>query len=152
LGYPIATWADSHLGLQRLGRSSGSRVEIWGEAVSIWKDNIFGIGVGQFTYLDGTSGYQLETHNDYISVLVELGILGITSLIALYVAIFMAGSFRTRAMAIFLASSSLFHNVLNYRHIWIGLALCIVLDSRDGLRQGHRKNEELRNQPKELTR
>lgn len=64
-------------------RSAMSRFEMWGTAISMFKDHpVFGVGLSNYTYYfgnygsAGVLGYNPYTHNLYLKILVECGIVG----------------------------------------------------------------------------
>lgn len=116
---------DSLTGLDRYSRSSGGRQAIWGNAISSWFDKPLGVGIGNFS--SGAIGS--EAHNDYISSLVELGILGPISLILVCFAMGRYGGVMTRSLVLFYALSALSHNSINFRHIWVFMAICLAYET-----------------------
>ena len=71
-----------------------------------------------------------EMHNDPISALVELGVLGLVGLVLLFLGLWRlapSGSW-TRALLVGLLISSMTHGIFNYRHAWIALAICLFAD------------------------
>lgn len=64
-------------------RSAMSRFEMWSTAISMFKDHpIFGVGLSNYTFLfsnygsAGVLGYNPYTHNLYLKILAESGIVG----------------------------------------------------------------------------
>ena len=56
-----------------------SRIEVWKAAISMFRENIL-LGRGlksQYTMAYNLIGYKVETHSDYLRVLVETGIIGL---------------------------------------------------------------------------
>lgn len=114
----------------RLASSSGSRSRIWSAAWETWKQNPMGIGHGSFVQ-DQVYGGGVQTHNDYLTALVEQGIVGLAVLLFLGLMVYRMGGRLTRAAMVFVAVSAFFHDVLNFRHIWIFMAVAIALDIRE---------------------
>ncbi len=126
LGSPLLLQAfDGLTGLDRYSRSSGGRQAIWGNAISSWFENPLGVGIGNFS--SGAIGS--EAHNDYISSLVELGILGPISLILVCFAMGRYGGVMTRSIVLFYAISAISHNSINFRHIWVFMAICLAYET-----------------------
>jgi len=129
IGAPTILQAfDTLTGLNRYGRSSQGRLSIWGEAVKVWFEKPLGLGIGNFA--DPNLGLTVapEAHNDYVSSLVELGILGPIAIGAICLTISMAGGLRTRTMVVFYLVSAISHNSINFRHIWVCMAICFAYD------------------------
>ena len=129
IGAPTILQAfDTFTGLNRYGRSSQGRLSIWGEALKVWFEKPLGLGIGNFA--DPNLGLTVapEAHNDYISSLVELGILGPIAIGGICLAISMAGGLRTRTMVVFYLVSAISHNSINFRHIWVCMAICFAYD------------------------
>lgn len=75
--------------------SAMSRFDMWGTAFSMFKDHpIFGVGLSNYTYLfsnygsAGVLGYNPYTHNLYLKILVESGIVGEVLFLALCLTLF----------------------------------------------------------------
>lgn len=66
----------------------GNRANIWSQGIQVFKDNpIFGIGYRTFQYFTAEDELK-DTHNMYISVMAEMGIIGLITLVfILYVAL-----------------------------------------------------------------
>lgn len=109
-------------------RSSGdyTRVLIWDEALEIAKNNLV-YGIGPDNFRDSRTLYNFPTHNDYLKILVETGLIGLFSFLA-----FLSKSFydlwrindnRIKryyfcgmvGLLIFI----LFHGYINYTPFWI---------------------------------
>ena len=133
-------------GVTRLGRSSEGRLEIWTSALNVWRDQPFGLGPGGFsdsrTIVLKVNG--AETHNDYIGVLVDYGVLGLIAWLAILVALFRV-SRAGRPMVVFIAAAGLTHSVINYRHLWLLLALLVAAgfwSARDAATRSSTEAEE----------
>jgi O-antigen ligase len=106
-----------------------TRLLIWREAVDTFKKNfLFGIGPDKFR--DTVTGYNFPTHNDYLKILAETGIIGMTGF-----CVFVFGSIKKTlrisdemivsylmsvcvGMCIFI----LFHGYINYVTFWVVLS------------------------------
>ena len=76
------------------------------------------------------TGHGYETHNDYLGMLVEAGLIGLIVTLLLYAALWSAGGRITRSAIVFIATTATFHNIINFRHYWIFLGLALVLDAK----------------------
>ena len=122
-------------GEDRLERSRGSRELIWATAFEAWQDHPFGIGYGNFMahrYVPFEQGHYvaegMPTHNDFLTALVEMGPIGVVALVGLLAVIWFSGRRATRTVLVFFVVSALFHNVLNWRHLWIFVAIALAFD------------------------
>jgi len=67
-----------------LDPSSQQRIEIWKESLKLFKQNIItGVGFDVFAFL-GFYGSFTDTHNIYVKILVEQGLIGITLFLILF--------------------------------------------------------------------
>jgi O-antigen ligase len=74
-----------------LDPSAGARVEIWENAVEIIKgDLIFGTGFDTYRFLHAVGPYE-DTHNYYIKVLLEMGLIGLVIFIGVVTQMFRVG-------------------------------------------------------------
>ena len=143
IGAPTILQAfDTYTGLNRYGRSSQGRLSIWGEALKVWFERPLGLGIGNFS--DPSLGLLVapEAHNDYISSLVELGILGPLAIGGICLAISLAGGLRTRTMVVFYLVSAISHNSINFRHIWVCMAICFAYDVLPQLQKNETETED----------
>lgn len=133
---------DTYTGLNRYNRSSQGRLAIWGDAIGTWYEHPLGLGIGNFS----DPGLQLsvapEAHNDYISSLVEMGVLGPLAIGAICLSIATMGGLRTRTMVVFYLVSAISHNSINFRHIWVFMAVCFAYDVLPQLQPEFREYEE----------
>lgn len=120
---------DALTGLDRFSRSSEGRLTIWGNAIASWFEKPLGVGIGNFS--DGSLGLASapEAHNDYISSLVELGFLGPISIGLICIAMGFYGGAMTRSIVLFYALSAISHNSINFRHIWVFMAICLAYET-----------------------
>lgn len=72
---------DQHT--QTLDNSSETRLTLWKDAMELFRSNpVMGVGFNTYAYLhkvkrtDGVEGYYEDTHNIFLKVLVETGVLG----------------------------------------------------------------------------
>ena len=114
---------------ERLDRSSTTRSQLWDAALNTWKDSPEGIGPGNFSAQNVYLGFQ--SHNDYLGVLVENGIFGLAALLALLGTLWVCLDRFGRTLLIFVAIDASFHNILNYRHIWLLLGVAVVVAATD---------------------
>lgn len=71
--------------------SSGERLTIWQDALQVFQaDPIFGTGVHTYEYMHRVGEYS-DTHNLYVKVLVETGLLGLSLLLLIFWRIYAAG-------------------------------------------------------------
>jgi len=119
---------DTYTGLNRYGRSSEGRLYIWGDAIKTWFEHPLGVGIGNFSDPSLALTVAPEAHNDYISSLVEMGILGPVAIGGICLSIAAMGGLRTRTMIIFYLVSAISHNSINFRHIWVCTAICFAYD------------------------
>lgn len=88
-------------GFQRLIEEGGSRGEIWEAGLSLWKQKpIFGWGYGinqelnsiqYLGYIPGYADYGFAFHNSYLSTIIEIGVVGLFTLIVHYIFIILKG-------------------------------------------------------------
>lgn len=116
---------------KHLERSSTGRLGKWTATVEVVRDHPLGTGPGSNRGL-GLLPDQQEAHNEYLAYLSERGVVGLAGLIALYGALWWYGRAGglTRALTIGFALQSAVRETLHYRHLWLLLALAIVLDER----------------------
>jgi O-antigen ligase len=119
---------DAYTGLNRYGRSSEGRLYIWGDALRTWLERPLGLGIGNFSDPNLALTNAPEAHNDYISSLVEMGVLGPIAIGGICLCIAAMGGLRTRTMIIFYLVSAISHNSINFRHIWVCTAICFAYD------------------------
>lgn len=111
----------------RLLTSRGSRTILWEAAWHTWQLHPLGIGYGNFVKDQIVAG-GIQTHNDFLSALVENGPLGLVLFLMLGVVLWMSGQRVTRALMVYLAMQAMFHNVVNFRHAWLFLAIALTMD------------------------
>jgi O-antigen ligase len=132
--------------LNRLPRSSEGRRILWKTGLETFLDNPLGIGIGPARFkqevlvIGGTfeGGRRKELHSDYLSFLVERGVLGFMGLMLLLGSIgamLWRSLQATRAgpqflwvlglcgMFSYMLVDALSHEVLHYRHVWVVVAL-----------------------------
>ncbi|MGH9867900.1 MAG: O-antigen ligase family protein [Candidatus Polarisedimenticolia bacterium] len=135
----------------RMEYSAEGRELIWHAGVETFLDNPMGIGIGPAgfsSYLVLTGGpfkgtARKELHSDYLSFLVERGVVGFAGLV-LFLVGFVAmlwrcvrGSKGSAALCITLALVGMFafnmvdslsHEMMHYRHVWVLLGLIAARD------------------------
>jgi O-antigen ligase len=119
---------DAFTGLNRYSRSSGGRLAIWGDAIKSWYERPLGLGLGNFADPSLQLSVAPEAHNDYVSSLVEMGILGPLAIGGICLSIAAMGGLRARTMVVFYLVSAISHNSINFRHIWVFMAICFAYD------------------------
>jgi putative inorganic carbon (HCO3(-)) transporter len=61
----------------QLDASAQTRVDLWQDAMTLFRDNpVLGTGFNTYAYL-GRVGYYTDTHNYYLKVMVETGVIGL---------------------------------------------------------------------------
>lgn len=136
----IAEFWMRRFDVDRIVSSGGAgRVAIWKEALRIWSENWWGLGLGNAKYIVGESFGRLRAmHNVFLQSLVELGLIGFI-LVTFFIgwAVFRivrygwlaAGSrtgilgFGPAALVVILGGLTL--DMLNVRYFWIILALAV---------------------------
>lgn len=114
-------------GNSRIESSSGAREYIWGEAFNFWLRNPLGGGPGSFGIYWSTNigSTQADTHNNYLGLLVNVGIIGLLLwLFALWRLFQLSGA--GAPLVLYIAVSSLTNDSLNMRSNWLFLALLIA--------------------------
>ncbi len=128
---PHALQNTAVMAIQKVRDSNDyTRTLIWEEAIDLAKENwVYGIGPDQFR--DSRTGYSFPTHNDYLKVLVETGIIGLVAFV-----IFLMKTCREMlliqdnnvkqscfcailALMVFI----LFHGYINYVTFWV--VMCV---------------------------
>jgi O-antigen ligase len=122
------------LNTTRFDRSQNSRYGLWSQGWKAWVNHPMGVGpngVLSRKFAQGY-GYNLPIHNDLLSYLVERGPIGLIGLIGLWVVIWRKGRPRgaARMLVAGIVVSSLFRQVMHYRHVWMFLAIAFVIDAR----------------------
>jgi len=105
---------------------TGSRVEIWGDALSSWVENPLGAGPGGLV----GRGYSRSAHNDLIEYLTERGLLGLIGLVGFLAVLAFFGTARHRTRVVLFAAivGGMSHETLHFRHLWLVLAMALVAD------------------------
>lgn len=123
--------ADSQYDASRYDRSSSARLEGWVAGLELVPGAPQGYGPGA-----AANGLVLdrfiEFHNDYVSYLVERGVLGLVGLLGLLLVLWRRGrpGGDARMLMVAFAVGSLTRETLNYRHLWLMLALLLVIEWR----------------------
>lgn len=139
VGSRAVGWVASQYGsapagsaLWHLQMTTSIRWSIWEDAWRLVQDNPLGIGPGQFSnraYYLTTSGVGYETHNTFLELAVELGWLAIPLCFWLLARLTASGAAAASALVIALVSESTFHNAVNFRHVWVMVAIAFVVSS-----------------------
>lgn len=114
---------------ERFESSRQGRISIWQEVLQVWEANPMGIGALTLRLPNIGIFHVVDTHNEYLHALVAFGPIGLLVLIGLFIALARLGKERTLAMVIYLAITSITINALNFRNIWLLLALMVMLDA-----------------------
>jgi len=145
----VAQSYREHDYLARLPRSFGGRFSLWSVGTQEILQNPMGIGFGPGSFKEvgfipggewGT-GHRGELHSDYLSFLVERGLIGFCGLVCLVATL---GGMCWRCiqlapteaelmwalglcgMLVFTLTDSISHEVLHYRHVWLTVGLIAV--------------------------
>jgi O-antigen ligase len=71
--------------------SAGARVTLWENAIEIFKgDPVFGTGFDTYKFLHAVGPYE-DTHNYYMKVMVEMGLIGLVIFLGIVTQMFLAG-------------------------------------------------------------
>lgn len=119
-------------GVDRLDRSQSSRQTLWTAAWENWLDNPMGMGPGGFANAKIVTFTRngFETHNDYIGILTDYGLIGLVIFLILLYRLFMASP-RTRPFVVTMAVWSATHGGINMRSSWIFLGLALAWEYWD---------------------
>jgi hypothetical protein len=125
------------LGENRFEKSSTGRLQRYGIGLQLAAEHPFGIGPGGALYEDAALGDH-ELHNDPLAYLVERSALGFLGLVGFVVTLWrrMPRGGVARTMLGIVMVGSLVRETLNYRHVWIMLALALVFDWRQRVQHG----------------
>jgi O-antigen ligase len=135
--------------LSRFSRSSFSRINILRAGIDIFIKNPLGHGIGPAGFKEvgpeiellRSKPRKMELHSDWLSFLVERGVIGFLGIALLFCAIAKM-LFKTLkivnskreflwimglyGMFIFALSFSLFHEILHFRHVWCSFAIIAI--------------------------
>lgn len=134
---------SSTISAQRFERSQGGRLELWSLGLSSFANRPYGVGpdgaansgithvAADFTG-GSCEGCGLRIHNEYLAYLVERGPIGLIGLLGFWAIIWRMTQPGGVAHLIIvgIATGGLFRETMHYRHLWLLLALAIVLDRR----------------------
>jgi len=135
-----------HNYLDRLPQSVDERVRIWQAGLETFVRNPLGTTIGPAGFLEAGYvvgghwgvGRHISLHSDYLSFLVERGVVGLIGLLLLLSGF--AGMLRRRLMAVrsredllwilglcamlvFIVVDAMSHEVMHYRHVWLAFIL-----------------------------
>jgi len=118
----------------RFNRSATTRADLYEDALGLVVDHPTGVGpTGVFNRaLLVRDGVPWESHSDPLGYLLERGIVGLVGLVGFSLVVYRFARPFTMSRALFfmLLASALLRETLNYRHLWLALALSIATDSR----------------------
>ena len=134
---------SSGLSESRFEKSQTGRLRLWTRGLGQWADNPWGIGPSgasdrKFIELhdvreDSSIG---QIHSDPLGMLVERGVIGLVGWIGMWVSFWSAAPKRglARLMILGFLMQTVFRETIHYRHLWIVLALAMVIDHRNEAR------------------
>lgn len=138
VGLSNFTESDADLGSglssDRLERSSGTRFEIWMDAVSQLPEHPGGVGPRGLVARESIeSDKRHESHNDYVAFLAETGPLGLVAFLGISTVIWrtLPSGGSARVLMIGFAVTSLSREIVNFRHVWLALVLLALLDLQE---------------------
>lgn len=111
----------------RIGRSSEARFAIWNKAWEFWLENPLGSGPGSFNihWKAKFGGLGADTHNDYLTLLTSVGIVGLVLWLTVLWQLFRISA-AAQPLVLFLAVDSLTNGAMNMRSNYIFIALVIA--------------------------
>ncbi len=131
---PAGAEVSTAISQRRFERSQRGRLDIWGTALSAWMQEPMGIGPNGVKNRNVVvrRGIPIEVHSDPLGVLVDRGPLGLIGFIGMWAAIWSVTRKGGLARILIVGNwvQGLFRETINYRHLWLLLALLIVLDDR----------------------
>jgi hypothetical protein len=132
------TTDDTGFNAKHFDRATSGRLEMWARTLDVAAANPAGLGPGSNRGLGLLPGQQ-EAHSEYLAYLTERGVIGFAGLLLLYGALWRLGppGGLTRALVIAYALQSVVRETLHYRHLWLLLALAIVLDQARAREERH---------------
>ena len=120
---------ETGLSASRLDRSSDTRLEIWSTGLALVPSYPLGVGPGSVRNQD-LALRDHELHNDPLAYLVERGAIGLLGLVGLVISLWKSfppqGVARVLLFAFMIGSMT--RETLNYRHLWILLAVALCTD------------------------
>lgn len=124
-----------------------SRLELWSIAYDGFLDHPFGIGGGnEPSFFNHQGSYYLESHNTFISALLESGILGLICLLAFCLLIFISllrlKSSHYKFLGLFIFFYIIIQmgkgSMLDSKLLWLPLSMCIlIVENQFLIRRGH---------------
>lgn len=114
-------------GVDRMERSQNARFDIWTHAFETWMENPLGVGPGGYSKSAGLFNPVRipEAHNDYVGVLVELGLIGLIILLWIFASMFFISA-AARPLVVVAATFAATHSSLNMRSNWILFAIVVA--------------------------
>lgn len=128
IAYLAVMWVDVIGPTSRTDRSFGSREAIWLEGLKAWVGQPVGVGPGTYSSERMFNERGTELHSDIVQALVEGGVVGLALLVLLFVVIGRAGGVATRSSLIFFAGIAMWRDAMNFRFLWLLLALAMAFD------------------------
>jgi O-antigen ligase/polysaccharide polymerase Wzy-like membrane protein len=121
---------DNGLSENRFDKSETGRLDRYSTGLSMAAAHPFGVGPGGAVYVE-SSLKEHELHNDYLAFLVERTVLGLVGLVGLLVGLWrrMKPAGAARSILVMLAAGSMVRETLNFRHLWLALAVAVVYDA-----------------------
>jgi hypothetical protein len=119
---------------ERFDRSQTGRLEAWGAALEAYGERPLGLGP------DGVKnreviilhGDALELHADALGYLVERGVIGLIGFLGLWAVLWQSAPRGGVARVLIVGAlvQGVFRETMHYRHLWLLLAVAMVLDAR----------------------
>lgn len=120
------------LNAERLDRSASTRSELYWDALGLLADHPTGAGPTGIKNREllVRDGVPWESHSDPLGYLLERGVVGLAGLAGFAWCLFgVARRFAlSRAVFLMLVVSGLLRETLNFRHLWLALALAFAVD------------------------
>lgn len=125
--------AGAGVSSERLARSSSTRLDLWTDGLTALREHPLGLGPGgaETRLPSGT-----ELHSDPLAFFVENGLIGLVAVTAIVLVLWRTFPREgiTRVLMAGLLVGSFFREAVNFRHLWVVLAVGLALDWR---RQSH---------------
>jgi O-antigen ligase len=115
----------------RFARSSDARGHIWSEAIAVAEAHPLGVGPGGFHARQDLGRTNQEiAHNDYLEVLVGGGVVALLGFAGLLLVLWRASrpAKISRALLLGFGTAAVFRDTVNFRHLWLVLALALATE------------------------
>jgi O-antigen ligase len=121
--------ATDTLSESRLERSASGRLAVWSESLSVVPYHPLGVGPDGL-HNRGLIDVAREPHNLYVAYLAERGVIGLVGVLGLGFTLWRLARPRgiARGLLLAFAAGNLVRETMHYRHMWVILALALVLD------------------------